>query len=47
MEASGEVEDAFPEPLREPILRKVQFSQIARIDYLGKHYHCTLQSQII
>lgn len=36
MEASDEVEDAFPDALREPILRKVQFSTISRIDNLGK-----------
>lgn len=36
MEASDEVDDAFPDALREPILRKVQFSQISRIDNLGK-----------
>lgn len=36
LEAQGEVDDAFPEPLRDPVLRKVQFSQIARIDHLGK-----------
>ena len=34
-EASGEVDDAFPDPLREPILRKVQFIQIPRLDHLG------------
>lgn len=36
MEASDEVDDAFPDALREPILRKVQFSTISRIDNLGK-----------
>lgn len=35
-EASGEVEDVFPDALREPILRKVQFSTISRIDNLGR-----------
>ena len=36
-EASGEIDDTFPEPLKEPILRKVQFQQINRIDYIGEH----------
>ena len=34
-DASNQVEDTFPESLKEPILRKVQFSQISRIDMLG------------
>lgn len=34
-DASDDVEDAFPEPLRGPILRKVQHSTISRIDNLG------------
>lgn len=37
MEASDEVDDAFPDALREPILRKVQFSTISRIDNLVDH----------
>lgn len=36
MDASEEVDDAFPDALKEPILRKVQFSTISRIDNLGK-----------
>jgi hypothetical protein len=35
MEASHEVDDSFPDSLREPILRKVQHSTISRIDNLG------------
>ena len=35
-EASHDVEDAFPDALRFPILRKVQHSTISRIDNLGK-----------
>ena len=40
-EASQEVDEAYPDPLREPVLRKVQHSTISRIDNLGKlfHYH--------
>ena len=38
LDASDEVDDEFPDALREPILRKVQFQQISRIDNLGKHY---------
>ncbi|KAL8705978.1 MAG: hypothetical protein Q9201_000922 [Fulgogasparrea decipioides] len=34
IEASGEVDDAFPDTLKEPILRWVQFSTIPRLDYL-------------
>ena len=36
VEASLDVNDQFPDPLREPILRKVQFSTISRIDHLGE-----------
>ena len=35
-EASQEVDEAYPDPLREPVLRKVQHSTISRIDNLGK-----------
>ena len=36
-----EVDDSFPDPMREPILRKVQHSVISRIDTLGKfHASC-------
>ena len=41
MDASAEVDDAFPDALKEPILRKVQFSIISRIDNLGK---CSIPS---
>lgn len=34
-DASDDVEDAFPDALRGPILRKVQHSTISRIDNLG------------
>ncbi|KAF3483322.1 DDT domain-containing protein [Arthroderma uncinatum] len=33
-EGSREVNSAFPEPLKEPVLRRVQFSTISRIDSL-------------
>ncbi|MCJ1383023.1 hypothetical protein MMC17_006136 [Xylographa soralifera] len=36
-EASHEVDDSFPDSLRDPILRKVQFSTISRIDSLVDH----------
>ncbi|KAI9809421.1 MAG: hypothetical protein M1827_006857 [Pycnora praestabilis] len=35
MEGSKDVDKAFPDALREPVLRKVQFSTISRIDNLG------------
>ena len=35
MNNSKDVDKAFPEALREPVLRKVQFSVISRIDNLG------------
>ncbi|KAL9106249.1 MAG: hypothetical protein Q9227_008717 [Pyrenula ochraceoflavens] len=31
---SKEVDDSFPEPLRSPVLRRVQFSTVSRIDHL-------------
>ncbi|KAL6717115.1 hypothetical protein ACLMJK_005030 [Lecanora helva] len=34
LDASDEVDEDFPDALREPILRRVQFSQISRIDNL-------------
>ncbi|KAL8823341.1 MAG: hypothetical protein Q9191_005943 [Dirinaria sp. TL-2023a] len=34
VDASDEVDDAFPDALREPILRKVQFSTVSRMDHL-------------
>lgn len=37
-DGSREVNSAFPEPLKEPVLRKVQFSTISRIDSLGTSY---------
>lgn len=37
MEGSKEVDGVFPDALREPILRKVQFSTISRIDNLGQY----------
>ncbi len=39
MEGSKEVDGVFPDALREPILRKVQFSTISRIDNLGEYLH--------
>jgi hypothetical protein len=41
MQNSREIESAFPEPLRGPVLRKVQFSTIPRFEHLGKE---TLES---
>jgi hypothetical protein len=32
------IEDIFPPVLKDPILRKVQFSTISRIDDLGKSW---------
>jgi hypothetical protein len=32
---SKEVDSAFPDALKEPVLRKVQFSVVSRIDHLG------------
>lgn len=34
--SSAAVETVFPDPLRDPILRKVQFSTISRMDELGE-----------
>ncbi|KAL8819382.1 MAG: hypothetical protein Q9223_002170 [Gallowayella weberi] len=39
IDASGEVDDAFPDALKGPILRKVQFSTISRIDHLVDHVY--------
>jgi hypothetical protein len=36
MENSIDVDNLFPDPLKEPVLRKVQFSTVSRIDTLGK-----------
>jgi hypothetical protein len=36
MEHAQDVDQQFPEPLKEPVLRKVQFSTVSRIDTLGK-----------
>lgn len=38
MEESRELNNAFPDALKEPILRRVQFSTVSRIDHLGKLY---------
>lgn len=35
LDASDEVDDAFPDVLKEPILRSVQFSTMSRLDHLG------------
>ena len=42
MDASDEVDDAFPDALREPILRKIQFSTVSRLDNLGMYSHSSL-----
>ncbi|KAL8707544.1 MAG: hypothetical protein Q9220_007436 [cf. Caloplaca sp. 1 TL-2023] len=34
VDASGEVDDAFPDVLKMPILRRVQFSTVSRLDHL-------------
>lgn len=34
--SSNDIDKIFPDALRDPILRKVQFSDIPRIDELGK-----------
>ncbi|KAI5781156.1 ATP-utilizing chromatin assembly and remodelling N-terminal-domain-containing protein [Geopyxis carbonaria] len=39
-----DVEQAFPEPLKEPVLRKVQFSQVSRIDALVDQLHDSFKS---
>lgn len=36
MEESRELNTAFPDALKEPILRQIQFSTVSRIDHLGK-----------
>ena len=35
MEESREVNNMFPDALREPILRRIQFSTVSRVDNLG------------
>lgn len=35
MEESREVNNSFPEALKEPILRRIQFSTVSRLDNLG------------
>lgn len=34
-EESREVNNSFPEALKEPILRRIQFSTVSRVDNLG------------
>lgn len=34
-EESREVNNMFPDALREPILRRIQFSTVSRVDNLG------------
>lgn len=36
MEESREVNSAFPDALKEPILRRIQFSTVSRVDNLGE-----------
>lgn len=45
MDESREVNNAFPEALKEPILRRIQFSTVSRVDNLGRFY-CILFSGI-
>jgi hypothetical protein len=35
LEESREVNNSFPEALKEPILRRIQFSTTSRVDNLG------------
>lgn len=37
MEESREVNSAFPDALKEPILRRIQFSTVSRVDNLGMY----------
>lgn len=41
MDEAREVNSAFPEALKEPILRRIQFSTVSRVDNLGG-WCCTL-----
>jgi hypothetical protein len=36
-EESREVNNTFPEALKEPILRRIQFSTVSRVDNLGMY----------
>lgn len=36
MDESREVNSSFPEALKEPILRRIQFSTVSRVDNLGR-----------
>lgn len=36
MDESKELNNAFPDALKEPILRRVQFSTVSRVDNLGE-----------
>lgn len=38
MEESREVNNAFPDALKGPILRRIQFSTVSRVDSLGECY---------
>ena len=40
MDESREVNNAFPEALKEPILRRIQFSTVSRVDNLGMLRAC-------
>ena len=46
--AARGVDQAFPEALKEPVLRKIQFSTISRLDHLVEHVyevpHCATPS---
>lgn len=39
---SKDVDETFPEALKEPVLRKVQFQTISRVDNLGMFATITL-----
>lgn len=40
MDESREVNSSFPEALKEPILRRIQFSTVSRVDNLGRFTLC-------
>lgn len=41
MDESREVNSSFPEALKEPILRRIQFSTVSRVDNLGMFMPCS------
>jgi hypothetical protein len=50
MEESREVNNSFPEALKEPILRRIQFATTSRVDNLGmscEALRCTATKLIV